>query len=111
MSPYGLVMWDMTLGQVMKTALGNRLAKVQGLLFRAAFLTRAPLFMRLIIENLLLCFLQSVLLSTTKFLTGTMSLHFRKILTDCIHSDYFQVITELSIGCYFAEGKCFKVCI
>eukprot|EP01018_Ginkgo_biloba_P022593 Gb_29022 [translate_table: standard] len=75
---------------VLKTILSNRLAKVQGLLFRAAFLRRVPLFMRLITENLLLCLLQSVFLSTTKYLTGSLSLHFRKILTDHIHADYFQ---------------------
>lgn len=78
---------------VLKTALSNRLAKVQGLLFRAAFLTRAPLFMQLITENLILCFLQSVFFSTTRFLTGALSLRFRKILTNRIHSDYFQNMT------------------
>ncbi|XP_024394443.1 ABC transporter D family member 1 isoform X1 [Physcomitrium patens] len=78
---------------VLRTALSNRLAKVQGWLFRAAFLTRAPLFMKLITENLILCFLQSAFLSTTKFLTGALSLRFRKILTNRIHSDYFQNMT------------------
>lgn len=71
--------------------MSNRLAKLQGLLFRAAFLKRAPLFMRLIIENLFLCLVQSTFLSTTKFLTGALSLRFRKILTEQIHADYFQV--------------------
>ncbi|KAG0570004.1 hypothetical protein KC19_6G131700 [Ceratodon purpureus] len=75
---------------VLRTALSNRLAKVQGWLFRAAFLTRVPLFTKLITENLILCFLQSLFLSTTKYLTGALSLRFRKILTNRIHSDYFQ---------------------
>jgi len=81
----------MMMEQVLRTALGNRLARVQGFLFRAAFLRRVPLFMQLISENLVLCLLQSVLVSTTRFLTGTLSLCFRKILTDRVHADYFQV--------------------
>lgn len=77
--------------QVLRTALSIRLAKVQGFLFRAAFLRRVPSFVRLIIENLLLCFLQSALFSTSKYLTGALGLHFRRLLTDLIHSDYFEV--------------------
>lgn len=78
--------------QVLRTALSNRLAKVQGFLFRAAFLRRVPLFLRLISENLLLCFLLSTLHSTSKYVTGILSLHFRKILTQLIHTHYFQVL-------------------
>lgn len=79
--------------QVLRTALSNRLAKVQGFLFRAAFLRRVPLFFRLISENILLCFLLSSMHSTSKYITGTLSLRFRKILTKLIHSHYFEVIT------------------
>lgn len=78
---------------VLRTALSNRLAKVQGFLFRAAFLRRAPLFTRLIAENLLLCLAHSALFSTSKFITGMLSLQFRKILTDRVHADYFQNMT------------------
>lgn len=78
-------------GQVIRTALSNRLAKVQGFLFRAAFLRRVPTFVRLIIENILLCFLHSTLFSTSKYLTGALGLRFRKILTELIHDDYFEV--------------------
>lgn len=73
--------------------MSNRLAKVQGFLFQAAFLRRVPTFLRLILENLLLCFLQSTLYATSKYLTGSLSLHFRKILTELIHEDYFEVQT------------------
>ncbi|KAM1175712.1 hypothetical protein ACFX19_028673 [Malus domestica] len=76
---------------VLRTALSNRLAKVQGFLFRAAFLRRVPLFFRLISENILLCFLVSTMHSTSKYITGTLSLRFRKILTKLIHSHYFEV--------------------
>ncbi|KAJ7521019.1 hypothetical protein O6H91_19G034300 [Diphasiastrum complanatum] len=83
---------------VLRTALSNRLARIQGFLFRAAYLRRIPLFMRLITENLLLCLLQSVLFSTTKFFTGGLSLHLRRILTDRIHADYFQNMTYYKIS-------------
>ncbi|KAF1864344.1 hypothetical protein Lal_00022000 [Lupinus albus] len=75
---------------VLRTALSNRLAKVQGFLFRAAFLRRVPLFFRLISENIILCFLLSTIHSTSKYITGTLSLHFRKILTKLVHSHYFE---------------------
>lgn len=75
---------------VLRTAVSNRLAKVQGFLFRAAFLRRVPTFVQLIIENITLCFVQSALYSTSKFITGTLSLRFRKILTKLIHAQYFQ---------------------
>ncbi|KAL8034186.1 hypothetical protein ABFX02_12G011400 [Erythranthe guttata] len=75
---------------VSRTAVSNRLAKVQGFLFRSAFLRRVPVFLRLIIENIVLCFLLSSLNSTSKYVTGTLSLRFRKILTKLTHTQYFQ---------------------
>ncbi|WCJ34821.1 ABC transporter D family member 1 [Euphorbia peplus] len=75
---------------ILRTALSNRLAKVQGYLFRAAFLRRVPLFFRLISENILLCFLVSSMNSTSKYVTGTLSIHFRKILTKHVHAHYFE---------------------
>lgn len=87
--------------QVLRTALSNRLAKVQGFLFRSAFLRRVPLFFRLISENILLCFLLSTIQSTSKYITGTLSLHFRKILTKLIHSHYFEVeIIDSHVNAY-----------
>ncbi|KAJ6806420.1 ABC transporter D family member 1 [Iris pallida] len=83
---------------VMRTALSNRLAKVQGFLFRAAFLRRVPSFLRLILENLLLCFLQSTIFSTSKYLTGALGLRFRKILTELIHADYFENMVYYKIS-------------
>ncbi|KAG5029693.1 hypothetical protein JHK87_013207 [Glycine soja] len=83
---------------VLRTTLSNRLAKVQGFLFRAAFLRRVPLFLRLISENILLCFLLSTMQSTSKYITGTLSLHFRKILTKLIHSRYFENMVYYKIS-------------
>ncbi|GMH08156.1 hypothetical protein Nepgr_009996 [Nepenthes gracilis] len=83
---------------VFRTAVSNRLAKVQGFLFRAAFLRRVPSFLRLIAENVLLCFLLSTLQSTSKYITGTLSIHFRKILTKLVHSHYFQNMAYYKIS-------------
>uniref|UniRef100_A0A0E0JU24 ABC transporter domain-containing protein n=1 Tax=Oryza punctata TaxID=4537 RepID=A0A0E0JU24_ORYPU len=83
---------------VLRTAVGHRLAKVQGYLFRAAFLRRVPTFTRLIIENLLLCFLQSAIYQTSKYLTGSLGLHFKKILTDLVHADYFENMVYYKIS-------------
>ncbi|XP_077239794.1 ABC transporter D family member 1-like [Tasmannia lanceolata] len=83
---------------VLRTSLSNRLAQVQGFLFRAAFLRRIPTFLRLIAENLVLCFLQSMLFSTSKYITGTLSLQFRKILTNLIHADYFENMAYYKIS-------------
>lgn len=83
---------------VFRTALSNRLAKVQGFLFRAAFLRRVPTFFRLIFENIILCFLQSTLHSTSKYITGTLSLRFRKILTKLIHAHYFENMAYYKIS-------------
>lgn len=94
--------------QVLRTALGNRLAKVQGFLFRAAFLRRVPLFLRLISENILLCFLLSTMHSTSKYITGTLSLRFRKILTKLIHSHYFEVDT---LKLYVKDCMCLRLCV
>lgn len=82
----------------LRTTLSNRLAKVQGFLFRAAFLRRIPAFLRLILENLLLCFLQSTLLSTSKYITGSLSLRFRKILTEITHAHYFENMAYYKIS-------------
>ncbi|WVZ67270.1 hypothetical protein U9M48_016375 [Paspalum notatum var. saurae] len=83
---------------VLRTAVGHRLAKVQGYLFRATFLRRAPTFTRLIIENLLLCFIQSTIYQTSKYLTGSLGLRFKKILTDLVHADYFENMVYYKIS-------------
>ena len=77
--------------QVVRTVLSNRLARVQGLLFRATFLRDVPLFSRLIAENLLLCLAHSLLFSSSRFLTASLGLQWRSILTSHIHQNYFKV--------------------
>ncbi|KAI5387232.1 ATP-binding cassette sub- D member 1 [Lathyrus oleraceus] len=69
-----------------------------GFLFRAAFLRRAPFVFRLISENIILCFLLSTIHSTSKYITGTLGLHFRKLLTKLIHSHYFENMAYYKIS-------------
>ncbi|KAJ3698082.1 hypothetical protein LUZ61_001787 [Rhynchospora tenuis] len=85
-----LNLFSLAVAAALRTALSHRMARVQGLLFRAAFLRRVPVFMRLISENLLICFLQSTLFSGSKYLTSYLGLRFKKILTDLVHTDYFE---------------------
>ncbi|CAI7826792.1 unnamed protein product [Closterium sp. NIES-53] len=75
---------------VVRTVLSNRLARVQGLLFRSTFLRNVPQFMRLITENLLLCLAHSLIFSSSKFLTGSLSLQWRALLTAAIHKLYLK---------------------
>lgn len=95
--------------QIFRTALSNRLAKVQGFLFRAAFLRRAPLFLRLITENIMLCFMLSTMHSTSKYITGALSLRFRKILTKLIHSHYFEVAIAVFCTICLSAGYHFNL--
>ncbi|KAM7275710.1 hypothetical protein ACFE04_017576 [Oxalis oulophora] len=83
---------------VIRTAFSNRLAKVQGFLFRAAFLRRVPLFLQLISENILVCFFLSTLHSTSKYITGALSLRFRNILTKHMHKYYFENMAYYKIS-------------
>ncbi|XP_078171386.1 peroxisomal ABC transporter 1 [Carex rostrata] len=85
-----LNLFSLAVVAALRTALSHRMARVQGLLFRAAFLRRVPVFMRLISENLLICFLQSTIFSGSKYLTSHLGLRFKKILTDHVHADYFE---------------------
>eukprot|EP00850_Spirogloea_muscicola_P015567 SM000120S25716 [mRNA] locus=s120:398087:406079:+ [translate_table: standard] len=75
---------------VCRTVLSNYLARLQGHLFRAAFLRRVPLFGRLIIENIAACLLQSLIFASGKFLKGSLALQWRKVLTEQLHTPYFQ---------------------
>lgn len=60
--------------------------------------------MRLIAENLLLCLLQSTLISTAKYLAGTLSLRCCKILTERVHRDYFQVRAVSAVSPHLRTG-------
>ena len=75
---------------IIRTALSNRLARLQGYLFRAAFLRRVPLFLRDLAENVLLCAAAAGLESTFKSWVSRMELQWRRHLTDRIHKRYFD---------------------
>lgn len=75
---------------IMKTLLSNRLAKLQGYLFRAAFLRRVPLFIRNIGENVLLCGVAAALEASAKRWISKIELIWRDQLTDTLHEKYFN---------------------
>ena len=75
---------------VSKTLLSNRLAHLQGYLFRAAFLRRVPLFVRNVTENVLLCGVAAVLEATIKRSVSSIELVWRSHLTQDIHKQYFS---------------------
>ncbi|KAK9864122.1 hypothetical protein WJX84_012088 [Apatococcus fuscideae] len=73
-----------------RTALSNRLARLQGYLFRAAFLRRIPLFTRNLIENVLLCLVASGIESSAVRWLTSIELEWRDVLTARIHKSYFM---------------------
>ncbi|KDD72541.1 hypothetical protein H632_c3214p0, partial [Helicosporidium sp. ATCC 50920] len=73
-----------------RTALSNRLARVQGYLFRAAFLRQVPLFARDLSENAILCLAASLLESSARHVSQRMSLGWRETLTRRLQSAYFS---------------------
>ncbi|RMZ56621.1 hypothetical protein APUTEX25_002710 [Auxenochlorella protothecoides] len=73
-----------------RTALSNRLARLQGYLFRAAFLKRVPLFMRNLAENVALCALAAGLESTSRSWVSRLELQWRRLLTQRVHAAYFD---------------------
>ncbi len=83
---------------VSKTLLSNRLAKLQGYLFRAAFLRRVPLFVRNIGENVVLCGAAAFLEATIKKCVSNIELVWRGHLTQRIHTDYFENMMYYKMG-------------
>ncbi|KAL3156585.1 hypothetical protein ABBQ38_000875 [Trebouxia sp. C0009 RCD-2024] len=75
---------------IARTALSNRLARLQGHLFRAAFLRHVPLFIRNLSENVLLCLAAAAVESTAKTMLAHMELRWRHRLTSRMHSPYFE---------------------
>lgn len=75
---------------ILKTALSNRMARLQGYLFRAAFLRRVPLFARNLVENVALCAASSALEATTRSWVSFMELQWRRLLTKRLHQAYFN---------------------
>lgn len=81
-----------------RTAMSNRLARLQGYLFRAAFLRRVPLFARNMVENIILCGLMSVLEATTRSWVSYMELQWRQLLTKRLHAAYFNDMTYYKLN-------------
>lgn len=75
---------------VLRTALNNRLAHLQGELFRSAFLRKTPVFLQQMAQNVALCLLSSTIESTMRSWITSLGLFWRKHLTGSIHKGYFQ---------------------
>lgn len=75
---------------VARTALSNRLARIQGFLFKSAFLRRTPVFLRNLAENILLCLTSSAIESTLTSVIRALELQWRDRLTDRLHRGYFD---------------------
>lgn len=83
---------------IARTALSNRLARLQGYLFRAAFLQRVPLFARNLVENIALCAVASGLEATTRSWVGYLELQWRRMLTTRLHKAYFDDMTYYKLN-------------
>lgn len=83
---------------ITKTVLSNRLAKLQGYLFRAAFLRRVPLFVRNIGENIVLCGVAAIMEATAKNWVSKIELLWRNELTGKVHEKYFNDMMYYKMG-------------
>ena len=83
---------------IARTALSNRLARLQGHLFRAAFLRRVPLFVRNLTENIVLCAVAAGLEATTRSWVSYIELQWRRMLTSRLHSAYFDRMTYYKLN-------------
>ena len=75
---------------ILRTLVSSRLAKLQGYLFRAAFLRRVPLFVRNISENIVLCAVAGGLEATAKSWVSAIELQWRGQLTSSLQHKYFR---------------------
>ena len=78
---------------VLRTAVNDRVSRIQGNLFRAVFLRESPLFVRLILENMAANFISSGLQATLTYITRRLALLWQKKLTDKIARSYFSSLT------------------
>ncbi|CAL8461843.1 g1374 [Coccomyxa elongata] len=83
---------------VIRTALSNRLARMQGFMFRAAFLRKVPLFIRNFSENVVLCLAAAAIESTSKRFLQLLTLDWRSALTSRVHKQYFDQMTYYKLS-------------
>ena len=83
---------------VARTAVANRLARVQGYMFRAAFLRLVPLFVRDFAENVLLCLVAAGIESTAARVASSVARDWRSALTEQVHASYFDGMTYYKLA-------------
>jgi ABC-type uncharacterized transport system fused permease/ATPase subunit len=84
---------------LVRTALLNYQGRLQGFLFKAAFLRQVSPFMRLLLENVVLSWASSSVESTSKHVLELMSIKWQEWLTKRMHSQYFANMVRQSICC------------
>ncbi|EIE25187.1 hypothetical protein COCSUDRAFT_65142 [Coccomyxa subellipsoidea C-169] len=83
---------------VVRTAFSNRLARMQGFMFRAAFLRKVPLFIRNFTENVVLCLAAAAIESTSNRFLQLLKLDWRSVLTSRVHKQYFDQMTYYKLS-------------
>jgi hypothetical protein len=82
---------------LLRTFVNDRLAHIQGSLFRTLFLRQTNPFLRLLVENVVFNVVFSGLQSTLQFLVTRLSHLWRKRLNNAIATDYFSHMTYYKV--------------
>ena len=75
---------------LVRTALLNHQGRLQGYLFKTAFLRQISPFMRLLAQNVLVSFAASSVESTSKYVLERLSIQWQEWLVGRIHRRYFE---------------------
>lgn len=82
-----------------KTLLTNYQGKLQGNLFKTAFLKQVSPFARLLLENVAICLVTSTVESTSRHLLSRLDIQWRGLLTRRIQDKYFANMVRSSLNC------------
>ena len=74
---------------LVRTALLNYQGRLQGMLFKTAFLKQVNPFFRLLVENVAVSFVASSVESTSKHVLELLSINWQDWLTKRMHKQYF----------------------
>eukprot|EP00040_Diaphanoeca_grandis_P001018 m.17269 g.17269 ORF g.17269 m.17269 type:complete len:1248 (-) comp11415_c0_seq1:76-3819(-) len=83
---------------ICRTLLNDRLARLQGWLFKATFLKDVPNFINFLAQDFVFNFTFSCLKSTIEYRTASMALKIRGILNSKIEADYFRSMTYYKVS-------------
>eukprot|EP00039_Didymoeca_costata_P001964 m.56591 g.56591 ORF g.56591 m.56591 type:complete len:1243 (+) comp11047_c0_seq2:42-3770(+) len=83
---------------IVRTLLNDRLARLQGWLFKAAFMTNAPYFLRLLAEDIALSLSFSTLKAAINYVSTQLGLTWRKNLYRRIEKGYFKQMSYYKLS-------------